>query len=215
MTKKQFLGALYDYLAPLPEEGRREVVRYYEGCFVRGLANGQSEDEIARGLGDPRMLAADALGIPYNPAEAARQPEVPPVRPIPQPQAQPFPQAVPVPPAYPESPPPSRGGFGRLLAMTVMLLFLNVMIMIPIGAALWSALLSFGAAALGAILTPAAFAVDWLANGEFYPAKLFISFAGTGFGILLAVAFIGLVKFGYRATLGYIRWNVNTWRGRN
>lgn len=195
MNKNQFLGALYHHLAPLPEEGRREVVQYYEGYFARGAANGQSEEEIARGLGDPRMLAADALGIPFEPAAV---PPVPPVSPVSR-----------------VSPQPSQGGFVRLIGVTVLLFFLNVMIMIPIGASLWSALLSFGAAAAGAILAPAAFALDWLANGDYHPAKLFISIAGTGVGILLALAFIVLFKVGWRATVGYVRWNARTWRGRN
>lgn len=204
MNKNQFLSALYRYLAPLPEEGRREVVDYYEGCFARGAANGQSEEAIARELGDPRMLAADALGIPYDPIPVPPDPNTAPAAPIP-----------PVPPVYPADPAPRRGGIGRLLGMTAALFFLNVLIMIPIGAALWSALLSFGAAALGAILTPAAFALDWLVNGDYYPAKLFISFAGTGVGILMAIAFIWLFKVGLRATVGYSRWTLQTWRGRN
>ncbi|CAM3702152.1 DUF1700 domain-containing protein [Cohnella lubricantis] len=184
MNKNEFLSALYECLAPLPEEGRREVVHYYEGCFDRGMASGHSEQQIARELGNPRMLAADALGIRYDPA--------------------PLMNAA-----------PRRSGSGRLLAMTILLFFLNILFMIPIGAALWSALLSFGAAAVGAILAPAAFALDWLANGEYYPAKLFISIAGTGVGILMALIFIRMAKFGYRATAEYVQWNVRTWRGRN
>lgn len=243
MNKNEYLNALRHHLKPLPEEGRREVLHYYEGVFVRGLAAGRTEEAIAHELGDPRRLAADALGVPYDPF-ASDPPEAPAAHSAPMaPTASTAPTAPSMPPEPlpplpnagfpgaagfpgPDSFPgaqgfpgaagmPGRSGGGmRLFGVAVLLFFVNL-IGLPLLASLWSAIAGILAGAVGAIAAPAAVLVDGMAHDGYYPASMYMSLAMTGVGILLMFAAVGLVKLGARATAGYFRWMARLWRGRS
>ncbi|WP_054958403.1 HAAS signaling domain-containing protein [Paenibacillus dakarensis] len=73
--------------------------------------------------------------------------------------------------------------------------------------------LAIGAAAI--MLSPVLLLLDYLYNGTFYPAKLFLSISLVGVGILLAYivrwVYIGLVII----IRGYFRWNVRMMKGRS
>jgi len=56
MNKEQFLGQLRRSLSGIPEEEKKEILYDYEEHFRSGLENGQEEAEIARSLGNPRVL---------------------------------------------------------------------------------------------------------------------------------------------------------------
>ena len=56
MNKEQFLGQLRRSLSGIPEEEKKEILYDYEEHFSSGLENGQEEEEIARSLGNPRVL---------------------------------------------------------------------------------------------------------------------------------------------------------------
>ena len=56
MSKEQFLGQLRRSLSGIPEEEKKEILYDYEEHFSSGLENGQEEEEIARSLGNPRVL---------------------------------------------------------------------------------------------------------------------------------------------------------------
>ena len=56
MTQAQFLGQLKRSLAGLPEEEKKEILYDYEEHFRIGMDAGQSEEEIARSLGNPKNL---------------------------------------------------------------------------------------------------------------------------------------------------------------
>lgn len=56
MTRKEFISQLKKSLAGMPEAERREITADYEEHFRIGLEEGKSEEEIARQLGNPRIL---------------------------------------------------------------------------------------------------------------------------------------------------------------
>ena len=59
MTKQEFFAALRRALSGLPLEERDNVLKYYEDYFLD--AEGESEEEIIHGLGDPQKIADDIL----------------------------------------------------------------------------------------------------------------------------------------------------------
>ena len=56
MNKEQFLDQLRRSLSGIPEEEKKEILYDYEEHFRSALENGQAEEEIARSLGNPRIL---------------------------------------------------------------------------------------------------------------------------------------------------------------
>ena len=56
MNKEQFLNQLKRSLAGVPEEEKKDILYDYEEHFLGGGENGQKEEEIARSLGNPRVL---------------------------------------------------------------------------------------------------------------------------------------------------------------
>jgi uncharacterized membrane protein len=56
MNKEQFLSQLRRSLSGIPEEEKKEILYDYDEHFRSGLENGQEEEEIARSLGNPRVL---------------------------------------------------------------------------------------------------------------------------------------------------------------
>jgi uncharacterized membrane protein len=56
MNKEQFLYQLKRSLSGIPEKDKKDILYDYEEHFRSGLENGQEEEEIARSLGNPRVL---------------------------------------------------------------------------------------------------------------------------------------------------------------
>ena len=56
MNEEQFLNQLRRSLSGVPEQEKKEILYDYEEHFRSGLENGQEEAEIARSLGNPRVL---------------------------------------------------------------------------------------------------------------------------------------------------------------
>ena len=65
MTREKYLADLKHSLVRMSDEERRDVLYDYEEHFRMGMAEGRSEDQIARALGNPRIVgkayAIDAL----------------------------------------------------------------------------------------------------------------------------------------------------------
>ena len=59
MNKHEFMSALGEALSVLPEEERRSVLQYYEDYFLD--AEGESDEQIIKGLGEPHKIADDIL----------------------------------------------------------------------------------------------------------------------------------------------------------
>jgi uncharacterized membrane protein len=56
MNKEQFLSQLRSSLSGIPEEEKKEILYDYEEHFRSGRENGQEDEDIARSLGNPRVL---------------------------------------------------------------------------------------------------------------------------------------------------------------
>jgi uncharacterized membrane protein len=57
LNKNEYLKALGNLLAGLPEEEKNDILYDYEEHFRIGTENGKSEEEIASSLGDVRAIA--------------------------------------------------------------------------------------------------------------------------------------------------------------
>ncbi|GIP34053.1 DUF1700 domain-containing protein [Paenibacillus sp. J2TS4] len=62
---RAYLEALYNHLAPMPEEERMDAVREIESHLEEGIKNGQSESVLLNKLGDARKLARAYIGDYY------------------------------------------------------------------------------------------------------------------------------------------------------
>ena len=56
MNKEQFLNQLKRSLSGIPETEKKDILYDYEEHFRSGMENGQTEEEIVRSLGNPRVL---------------------------------------------------------------------------------------------------------------------------------------------------------------
>jgi uncharacterized membrane protein len=75
MTKVEFLDTLRRRLAGLPQAEIEELLGDYARHFDEGLADGRSEVEIARALGDPMRLARELRAeVGFRRWEEARTP---------------------------------------------------------------------------------------------------------------------------------------------
>lgn len=72
MTREQYLGQLWDLLAPVPEKQRKEWMYDYEEHFRVSAELGRSEEAAAAELGDPRMIAKEML-LNYRVDQADRK----------------------------------------------------------------------------------------------------------------------------------------------
>jgi uncharacterized membrane protein len=74
MTKQDFMHRLENALARLKPEERREILADFEEHFANGMASGKTEEEVARELGDPAVLAeqyTEGLPEPKTPVKAS------------------------------------------------------------------------------------------------------------------------------------------------
>lgn len=185
MTKKQFMARLERALSPLSAEVRKEILADYEEHFAQGLREGLSEDEICRRLGDPETIAAD-----YIPEEARTGSK----------QAQSGARPAPEPPPAPKA--GRQWSFFAGLLTALALAALNLLVMIPVFAALFSVVLVLFLLALIAV---AAFAVLLFAL-----PTLGLTFVCAGLlcaALLFLFGTIKLMQLCFRGAFRYIRAN--------
>ncbi|GAE04898.1 HAAS domain-containing protein [Paenibacillus sp. JCM 10914] len=87
--------------------------------------------------------------------------------------------------------------------------------MIPFLAALWSGGAALAIGALVTLISPLFVLLDFMMNGTFYPAKLFLTVSLVGIGILLYIATRSAVTGLLTLTRRYSLWNVQLWKGRD
>ena len=63
MQKYEFLNKLDISLHALSETDRKDILSDYEEHFAIGISKGRSEEEIARALGDPKVLGREYCAI--------------------------------------------------------------------------------------------------------------------------------------------------------
>ncbi|WP_342553187.1 DUF1700 domain-containing protein [Paenibacillus sp. FSL R7-0652] len=197
MNRQQFMQAMEKHLRPLDPLERAELLADYDQHFAIGLREGRSEEEISRELGRPEEIAREALGDRY---EAHTYSDISGTDPF---YAPPFGERQPA---------VNRNRAARNFFALIGLIFLNLMLMIPIGLSLWSVWLTIAGMSL-LTLAPVAAIVDYLFLNHLEKAEIFVSIGLFGIGILFAFA----SKFVFRAfktiTLQYIRWNAKVMKG--
>lgn len=75
MTKHEFLARLDKLIKSIPEQERNDILFDYHSHFEAGLAEGKSEEEIAKSLGHPNMIAKELLAN-YHISVAQSQPSL-------------------------------------------------------------------------------------------------------------------------------------------
>ncbi|WP_440113919.1 HAAS signaling domain-containing protein [Paenibacillus sp. QZ-Y1] len=193
MNRHQFMQAMEIHLRPMDPQERAELLADYDQHFELGLKEGRPEEEIARELGQPSEIAREALGDRYD---------------LHTPGSDPF-----YAPTYEEMRSPrNRTRATRNFFIGIGLLFLNLMLGIPIGLTLWSVWLTIASLSL-LVLAPVAAAVDFLFQGDFDKAELFVAIGAFGVGILFAIASKWIFRAFKIITLQYVRWNKNMMKG--
>src|SRR5690606_26327201 len=61
MNKEQFLAKMNDALKRLPSTEREDILQDFREHFEVGLSEGNSEEEIAKGLGSPHQIAKEMV----------------------------------------------------------------------------------------------------------------------------------------------------------
>lgn len=115
-------------------------------------------------------------------------------------------------------PPPkprARPDMARLISVSILLFFLNIMFAIPIIASIWAVFISLCATAVACLLSPVALILETVIYNGYEPHKLFVMIGMIGFGMLLAGLSRHLGKWLILATTNYGKWNYKTWRGRD
>jgi uncharacterized membrane protein len=185
MNKEQFLNQLRRSLSGIPEQEQKEILYDYEEHFRSGLENGQQEEEIARSLGNPRVL-----GKTYR-IESLLDKE--------------------------------KGGerasnILRAVFASLSLGLFNVIITVPLFAALFAGLAGLWAGAISLALSGVGVIAGVILR-PFFPASIslgglsipFLIFAGIGTSALGLLSVIGMWRLSqlfFRMTAGYVQFNV-------
>ncbi|MFC4599795.1 hypothetical protein [Cohnella hongkongensis] len=201
MNKIEFMDKMERDLAPMPDEERSELLARCEAVFRIGREQGKTEEEIAAELSGPSTQPEPRFEPPYGTYGLA--PDRAPLPPPPWSAARPEPgrQAEPV----RDTP--------RIVGVTILLFFLNVLFAIPVFAALGAAFLAVCSAALATLLSPLALAAETLLYGEFTNAKLMLALGAVGIGMILADLALVFGKGLLRLTRTYAGWNIRTLKG--
>lgn len=109
---------------------------------------------------------------------------------------------------------PPRRDIPRLIGVSILLFFMNIMLAIPIGTSIWAVFISVCAVAVASILSPLALVGETLWYGDFTLAKLFVCIGMVGVGMLLASALFYAGKALVVVSTKYLKWNYKTLRGR-
>lgn len=100
----------------------------------------------------------------------------------------------------------------RTIFSVTALVFLNLAIMIPVGAAVWSVWVAISAVSAALLLSPLAALVDAF-EYSFQGAKLFASVACFGAGIFAGIGTYYLFLTLRRISAAYIKWNFRIMKG--
>ena len=112
-------------------------------------------------------------------------------------------------PARPEQ----RRDAPRMIGIGILLFFVNL-VAIPFGAAMWSFFAAAAVAAAALLASLMLLFAETQIYGGYETYKLYVAFGMTGIGCLLAAAIPTLWKWISGGTLGFLNWNMRTWKGR-
>lgn len=86
---------------------------------------------------------------------------------------------------------------------------------VPLWIALWAVLSALAAVNIALIASPLSVLADWALNGFSYPAKMYVSLAATGIGMLAAFGTVAAFRAGIRLTARGLAWTNSIRRGRS
>lgn len=93
-------------------------------------------------------------------------------------------------------------------------LFFCALVAVPFLLSLWSGAAAVAASAAAMLVSPLLLLVDYVYNGSYQPAKLFLSISLTGAGILLFYGVLWIFKGLLALSRGYLIWNIRLMKGR-
>ena len=93
-------------------------------------------------------------------------------------------------------------------------LFFCALVAVPFQIALWAGGIGIAAGAVATILSPVMVLLEYIFNGTFYPAKLFLAISFIGVGILLSYLVRLIFKGLMAMAQGYLSWNIQMVKGR-
>lgn len=191
MNKKEFIQELKFLLSDFPQNEVEDIIYDYEEHFLVGLDSGKTEEEIATGLGDVRLIARQYRASMK--IEKARNEKT--VSNI-------FNAVL------------ATIGLGFFNLVIVLGPFLGVL-----GTLIGLFAASIGIAVSGFALTIASFGAAHIPfDIPFsigFPVMLFAGIGLACFGILFFLGNFYISKFFYIFTLKYLRWNIDVIRGSN
>lgn len=89
------------------------------------------------------------------------------------------------------------------------------LVAVPFLFAMWAGGAGIALGAVASVLSPVLFVIDSVLQDSFYPAKMFLSIALVGFGLLLAQVSLLIFSALVKITRGYSNWNARMMKGRN
>ena len=112
------------------------------------------------------------------------------------------------------SPPPSPSSTGGRIGKAIGLFFLNILLVIPMGAALYSLGFAVTALLVACLSAPLLVVADFVINGQFVMYKIFLALIMVGIGLFMVFGVKNMWKGIIHGTLRYIQWNINAVTGR-
>ncbi|WP_193726900.1 HAAS signaling domain-containing protein [Paenibacillus guangzhouensis] len=177
------------HIVLMPVQERSELLQEYAAHFEFGRQNGKSEEEIAQELGHPVELAYEILGDRYVDPQLYT------------PKSQP--QLI------------RTSSIGSKIGKGIGLFFLNVMLVIPLMAALYSLGVAVTGIMVSCLAAPLLVVVDFLIHGQFVMYKIFLALIMVGIGLFMIFGVKNMWKSILALTLRYIVWNKNVVMGRD
>ncbi|WP_088810103.1 MULTISPECIES: HAAS domain-containing protein [Listeria] len=193
MNKELFLTELEERLASLNPADREELLEDYREHFRSGEAEGKSEEEIVLSLGTPKSIAEDIF---TQREELLQDPMTPPET-----------YYVPRKPTTKERTP------GLRVILLIGLIFLDLILLIPIGISIWSFVISLWILVGTLVLSPVLLLVSLMFGQTLEMYQGFASIAMTGLGLMLLPVILWFTNLVKKLSVLVISWHTYTLKG--
>lgn len=186
MNRVDFLNSLNSQLSRLSQAERTDILYDYEEHFAIGLEQGKTEEEIARSLGDPRLIARQFIADTFVKQATETKSFGNVVRAV-------FAIA-------------GLGFFNLVITVPIFFSLLAVLI------SLFAAAFSIALAGLGVTLAPIIEPMfpDYVDMGSVNPGVMI--FSGVGLivlGVLFTIGVVYLSKYFFKGTISYLKMNMS------
>ena len=183
MTKKEYLDSLSSELGTMSYNDVKEIIAEIEEHFEGGALAGKTEEEIAKGLGSPKELAAAYLGGDNHKVNAVLR------------KSTPAGQTA-----------EDKGHNGPLFVV-----LFNAFFAIPIWFVLFLILLGGVALDAGVVVAIVRIAMKAAGATLFMPGLIMMDVAFFFFALFLTCLLILLIKAFFKGTGMYVKWNKTVW----